>query len=515
MVFLAANASATECAIGLKSEDFGLEAFIETCEAIGTFSIGGLYEGNYERLTFNYPSPWRGTFATFRIGGEDYCTSPNARDCILADEYIILRPNIQNREVVTKWRISQVDIIQRIGFFENKTRITYELENTGETPRQAGIRLLMDTMLGHNDGAPIYVPGDGMKTSEAVYFGSNLDYTYWKAYNHPSDPTIVAAGSLDRKTGYSVPDRFIIADWKRAKDTAWEYDIRGEQMISDSAVLYYYDMGVLDMGGSEKAVIGYGADEPVLRTDQSSMGITEILIRGPRQFWCPNDEIVFKVDALTSSESINATLGLAVVRGDRVEKNSSVSVFLEENRIKTSEFRFLVPEINESSGFDTIAWLVGPEGETDSLKRTGIFRVEPGSCRITEDKAPYSRGLFGLAALIIFAAIIGVFAFAIAYAWNNRGEVSLIKTVDGEMVRVLVSNGTKKTIKDALITDTIPANAEISVETLKVLRRSGTLLWQLGNLGPGESATLTYWSRDGLASGDCLLEWDGGKKRAD
>ncbi len=43
--------------------------------------------------------------------------------------------------------------------------MTYELKNTGATTRDVGLRMVLDTLIGANDGVPFIVPGrDGIVT---------------------------------------------------------------------------------------------------------------------------------------------------------------------------------------------------------------------------------------------------------------------------------------------------------------------------------------------------------------
>ena len=48
-------------------------------------------------------------------------------------------------------------------------RVTYALKNTGSTAHEVGIRVMLDTLIGGNDGVPFIVPGrDGMVTGPLV-----------------------------------------------------------------------------------------------------------------------------------------------------------------------------------------------------------------------------------------------------------------------------------------------------------------------------------------------------------
>ncbi len=504
-----------ECIVSTRSESFGFEAIVESCDAIGTFSLGGMYEGRYEKLTFQYPKSWRGTFTTFHVDGNDYCTSQNPKNCTLADDFVTIKPELRDGEIIVGWEIAGVDIKQRIGFARNKTYIAYDVRNNDDTGHQVGIRVLVDTMLGHNDGAPIYIPSQGLMTSEIEYEKSELDFGYWKAYNRPESPTIVATGSIEPSFGYTLPDKFIIADWKRAKDTAWDYEPEGLTITGDSSVMSYYMLGVLWPGSNATVSIGYGADEPVLKVDQGSIGVTEIVVQRPARRYCPDDNVVLKVDALNTGKDVNSRIGILIEDSDIVYYNNSVAVALRKDMISTSEFNWIVPQVNGSSDFKVTGWLLKPDGSMDVKIRHGIIKVDQDACSKVTPAQQIPRRVFGGILLILVILFIAFVATVIAFLWYNSGQAVITKTVEQEIVSVIVTNGMKKVMKDVSVIDSIPPDAEIRVETMNILRSSNSLRWDIGTLNPGESATLTYRSKDGRASGHCLLEWHKGRKTTD
>ena len=68
MVLLSAqHALAVDCEIAARDDAWGIHTIVEACRNIGTFSVGAQYDGSWEKLSFQYPMPWKGTYSTFYI----------------------------------------------------------------------------------------------------------------------------------------------------------------------------------------------------------------------------------------------------------------------------------------------------------------------------------------------------------------------------------------------------------------------------------------------------------------
>jgi len=121
------------------------------------------------------------------------------------------------------------------------TAVTVEIKltNVSETNAEVGLRMLLDTYLGES-GVHFSTP-DGEITSESEFLEA---------------PDFVFSGSqegeglyLDFKSSRaSVPDRIILANWKRLNDTSWNYTVNLNRnfsvvpySINDSAASLYFD----------------------------------------------------------------------------------------------------------------------------------------------------------------------------------------------------------------------------------------------------------------------------------
>jgi len=508
---LSACAAAQECGVSLADAGESVRVVVESCSSVGSYSIGGQYAGRWEKLTFNYPEPWRGTFTTFNVDGEVYCTSDDPRDCKPMDAYVTEKPSVKGNSVESAWTLPAVKVKQTLNVSENHTTISYVVRNTDNVNHTVKVRLHIDTMLGLNDGAPIYIPGDGLKTSEADYSGSGLDFEYWKAYNQPDQPTIVATCTIDPKAGNTYPTRVVIADWKRSKDTAWDYKPESRPITGDSAVLLYYDLGVVEPGGEGAVSVGLGAEEPVLTAEQGAVGVAEITLGRVTGMYCPGDDVNFKVDVLSTGAQRTGRVGLIVTDGVSTYFNNTVEGVFQDGKVETLTFNWPVPEFDESKSFTVMAVLYNETGVADVKERRDAVSVELSRCvsPIIQVGGDIFKGMLFVAAVVA----VGLLGILIFYLWYNQGAVEFAKHVDGENVAVKVVNNTRRTVKDVVIEDTIPGEAEIRIRTIGVLRRQNTLAWEVGELKPEAEATLEYWVKDGRAVGESHLRWSRGSKR--
>ncbi|MFH1055175.1 MAG: hypothetical protein V1744_03650 [Candidatus Altiarchaeota archaeon] len=497
------------CKVEVLDDAKGMHAVVEACDNIGTYSLGGLYDGQWTKLTFQYPEPWAGTFTTFDIDGEYFCTSKDGRNCTIMDGYVSEKPKADGAEVATSWNLPRVSVTQSLNIIENRTLIRYSVHNTDAESHKVGIRLHLDTMLGVNDGAPIYVPGDGLKTEEVEYSGAGLNFGYWKVYNTPDNPTIVATGTIDPNDGMTYPTRVVVADWKRSKDTAWDYNVEGRPITGDSAVILYFDLGVIDAGGEAAFETGIGSDAPVLSEEQGTLGLTEIVLSNISGVYCPGDDVTLKVDVLSAGVPRSGSVALNVEKDGKVYYSNTQNAALPKDTIVSLVYNWKIQDDKEG-GYTVKAWLYNDTGVVDYKEKPNAVIVSETQCvnRVLE----VGGGIVGGFLFIAVIVSIGLAMAAGFYLWFNRGSVEFTKYVDGEYVKVTVLNNTQKTIHDIVIEDTIPPEVELKVRTLNVIRRQNMLEWSIGKLRPKESATLDYYVKGGRAVSSSSVRWDRGGK---
>lgn len=104
-------------------------------------------------------------------------------------------------------------------------KIRYQFTNVDQIEsHNVGLRILLDTMLGPNDGAPFQVPEVGSEmgipiTTEREFLKSRNEVPdFWQSFDDLNNPTVVSQGTL--KGGDATePDRVIFASWPDFYDT--------------------------------------------------------------------------------------------------------------------------------------------------------------------------------------------------------------------------------------------------------------------------------------------------------
>jgi len=140
--------------------------------------------------------------------------------------------------------------------------IRYMLENLDlSNSHDIGLRVLLDTMLGSNDGAPFQIPGSGAVTTEHEYVGTSVP-DYWQAFDSLDNPTVLSQGTL-RGGDATAPDRVVFASWPDFYASMWNYSVTagkifGATSYPDSSVGLYWDPKSLGPGARIEYVTYYG-----------------------------------------------------------------------------------------------------------------------------------------------------------------------------------------------------------------------------------------------------------------
>lgn len=505
-VALQMTAAAQECGTELKNEDKGMDAVMGSCTNVGTFSLGGKYNGQWEKLTYYYPMPWKGTYVTINVDGKYYVNSIDPKGGARMDEYVTQAPTVDGNRLYARWMLPEgISIEEALEMIDNSTLIHLKIKNENtDKSVSAGARIHLDTMLGDNDGAPIYVPGDGLRETEKEYSGKSLDFKYWKAYNRKDSPNIVSTGILDGKLTY--PDKLVIANWKQSTRTAWDYAVNESMSIlGDSAVILYYNPMNLAPGEMREILTGYGSGEPVLRNISE---ITEITLSNLTGEYCMGDTVVMKVDAGTRID-FEGFLNLDIKNklGETVYSQRTATGLIKAESVKSTEYRYRIPQNTSLDEFTITAELQNSAGAVVDTKTSGFF-VDPKKCGKVEEAKEPPQGpnwlLIVLAVLIILGALIFI-------ASRRKGEVLFKKMKQGDRVVVSVVNNTEHDITGGVIEDRIVEGAEVDIQTLNVRRRGTKMTLHVGTVKSGDKASLEYRIKGVETVPKALFTWDGGE----
>lgn len=213
------------------------------------------------------------SFTTFRIDGKDYIYG-NKYKFWGKDGTFKYLPQTVGKSNQSTWKIAGLEITQKITLVDDEenpnvgnVKVTYHVKNTSNKEVDIGARLLLDTMLGPNDGASITLPGESKYIHKETKIDSDANVPlYWKAMDDSFVPQTVSYGVLSG-WGNIKPDSMIIGHWDGLSKTKWEYTINPEldfttkynkYSSADSAVALMWNPQKLPQNGERVYETYYG-----------------------------------------------------------------------------------------------------------------------------------------------------------------------------------------------------------------------------------------------------------------
>lgn len=287
-------------------------------------------------LLFGHPYPWS-SFTTVRIDGSDYEFGGS-------EGTFTQVPTSYPTYIKSVWTSNNIQVTQTLQLANNPAtdrvdviQIRYMLKNLDlSNSHNVGLRVLLDTMLAGNDGAPFYVPSTGAVTTEHEYTGASIP-DYWVAFDDLGNPTVVSQGTF-RGGDATVPDRVIFVSWPDFYYGAlWDYTITpgkifGDISYPDSSVGLYWNPVTFEPGEVIEYVTYYGLSG----LTQSLMPPLTLSVTGPLNLDVVDDEYspnpftvtAYVQDVSTSdisdvSISINLPAGLSLEPGSPVTQTIS------------------------------------------------------------------------------------------------------------------------------------------------------------------------------------------------
>ena len=205
-------------------------------------------------LLFGHSSPWS-SYTTIQVNGENYIfhASETTYDA-------------ETLTAVSTMTIGQIVVQQTLRIVENSVtaladtvQISYSVQNNSSSVQLVGVRIMMDTMLGSNDGAPFKVPTIGNVTQELELVGNEIP-TFWQATDSLTNPSVFSLGTF-YKGGELRPDKVQFAAWGDIYDSnhAWNYTVDNDKYVTgDSAVAIYWNPKAVNADGTLDVTTYYG-----------------------------------------------------------------------------------------------------------------------------------------------------------------------------------------------------------------------------------------------------------------
>ncbi|MBI3945584.1 MAG: hypothetical protein HY321_06680 [Armatimonadetes bacterium] len=240
-----------------------------------------------QHLIFGGTAPWT-SFTTLFLDGASYVfggpthrrAGRNAR-CGEA----VGSPRVTATSVTHTVRLADIEVTQELSLVRGPStrmldtvRIAYHLTNRGAAAHQVGLRVMLDTMLGTNDGAPVRAGAEAITAPGALAGKAVPDY--WQAFDSIADPGVISQGSL-RGADLTPPDQILFADWGTLADDPWvpplapdQSFIRKGEADPDTATALVWNPEPLAPGTSRTLSTAYGIGGVTLRPGKLALGLT-------------------------------------------------------------------------------------------------------------------------------------------------------------------------------------------------------------------------------------------------
>ena len=182
-----------------------------------------------QQLLYGGSTPWT-SYTSVRIDDATYVFGgPTERRAGLGAQYgtAVSAPTVKGNMISTTYRFDDVSVTQELSIVRGSSSrmldtagITYRINNEGKTAHQVGLRILLDTESGPNDGAPARVGAEVINTATLLP-GDQLP-NYWQAFDNLDNPTVISQGTYYGSDDTTRPDKVIFADWGTLADDTWE-----------------------------------------------------------------------------------------------------------------------------------------------------------------------------------------------------------------------------------------------------------------------------------------------------
>lgn len=187
------------------------------------------------------------------------------------------RPMRDGRRSVWAYDEQRIEVAQTVGLVAGAQSdkidtclVHYRIDNRDSRPHRVGLRFLLDTYIGGNDGVPFLVPGERqLCVTQKEFNGSAAipDFIQARETEDLSNPGTIALLQL-RVPGFAPPTRVTLGAWPnpelgercRQEKTLWDVPVLPIKTLTpaDSAVVIYWSEQVLPAGGNREMAFAYG-----------------------------------------------------------------------------------------------------------------------------------------------------------------------------------------------------------------------------------------------------------------
>ena len=153
--------------------------------------------------------------------------------------------------------------------------VRYKLENRDTGAHQVGLRFLLDTCIGDNDGAPFTLPGSAKLVDTGRDFKGRDVPDFVQVLEQPDlkSPGLVTQLSFRVDPArFEPPDRVLLTQHPGNKDH-WPVPLRDMKDAMESAVVLYWEPAEIAAGRSRELAFSYGIGDVSIGPD-AKLGVT-------------------------------------------------------------------------------------------------------------------------------------------------------------------------------------------------------------------------------------------------
>jgi hypothetical protein len=230
------------------------------------------------------------SYSTIRIGGLDYVFGgKTTKRAGFSGEYgtLVTAPVHRDDGIYTAYRYGDILVEQILSITTSTTTgqpdtaaISYVVTNQGTSPKNVGLRVVLDTMLGNNDGAPFRVR-DMAVVGDTMFSGDDIP-SFIQAFDDLIRPAVMAQANL---AGPEVtkPSRVYFTNWGSVADGVWDFNFQPGRDFTrigefdlDSAMALYWDPTPLAPGESRHYITHYGLGGITVAQGYLSIGLSTV-----------------------------------------------------------------------------------------------------------------------------------------------------------------------------------------------------------------------------------------------
>ena len=167
--------------------------------------------------------------------------------------------------------------------------VRYRIDNRDSRAHRVGLRFLLDTFIGANDGVPFLIPGrNQLCDTHLDVEGADVPlYIQACESDDLAHPGTIARIQFVLSGGLTPPDRVTLGSWPNAdlarikrdrrcrqQETLWEVPVYDISLLHDSAVVMYWEPKQVAPGASREMAFTYGLGDVATSEGGGKLGLS-------------------------------------------------------------------------------------------------------------------------------------------------------------------------------------------------------------------------------------------------